>query len=189
MKKILLIFALCLCIFSSKAQDITGLDEVALLGNWSVHGYVENADMKWPIFNGYSIAAFHFVDYWTSTITIYHKIFKDYHTLNFNGYIVGGTATGKYTLHFTNGFKSDTWDDVLPQVNFIIKSFDGNVMRITSYDGKHGAYLVKDNAGAGSVNADASEAEISTYDIKGLPVENPTAPGIYIQSDGKKFAK
>ena len=52
MKKLFLIFVLCLCALQSKAQVITGLDEVALLGDWAATDYWgiwENLEYSWPV--------------------------------------------------------------------------------------------------------------------------------------------
>lgn len=52
MKKLLLIIALCICAFQSKAQVITGLDEVALMGEWNATDYWgvwENIGYRWPM--------------------------------------------------------------------------------------------------------------------------------------------
>lgn len=186
MKKTLLIFALCLCIFSSKAQDIIGLDEVALLGTWEVkeHGGLwENIGYRWP-------KKFEFNDGKKSYL--YTKGNRETHQVVFDcgGYWVSGTATGRYTLHLIRYKEYGMENPGISTLNFVIKNFDGKTLSIETYDGNGIAEFVKSNsAGTEAINADAPEAEVTTYDINGLPVENPTAPGIYIQSDGKKFAK
>lgn len=109
MKKILLIISLCLCLFSSKAQDIIGLDEVALLGDWSTWAYAENTDNVWPAMEGRRLVSINFSDEGKTTILVQRANFTTFATIAFYGYIIGGTSTGHYTLHFIQQAESETW--------------------------------------------------------------------------------
>lgn len=74
-------------------------------------------------------------------------------------------------------------------VNFVIKNFDGETLIIETYDGGGGATFSKDDSGIENVKADAPEASTTLYNLNGVSVKNPPAPGIYIQGDGKKVVK
>lgn len=189
MKKLLLFSLLVLFSLASKAQFITGLDEVALLGGWSTVAYAENADNIWPSMQNKRLVGIRFSDDGITNITVQDNNFGASHLISYYGYIICGTATGKYTLHFIQQADSETWDYVTPQLNFVISSFDGEKITLTSYDGKHGMILRKNDSGINDVIDNISESpEASTiYNINGTKIENPTAPGVYIRSNGDKF--
>ncbi|MCM1022295.1 MAG: hypothetical protein NC403_08835 [Muribaculaceae bacterium] len=188
MKKPILLLGIMLCAFSAKAQIIAGLDEVALMGNWSAYEYVDNSDNIWPSMQNNRLSAISFADDGITSITVQSNNFSDFRLINFYGYIISGTATGKYTLHFIQQADSETWDYETPQLNFVIKSFDGDKLALTSYDGKHGMVLQKVNSGVSEVSADTPEA-YGIYNSSGIKIENPTAPGLYIRGNGGKFIK
>ena len=189
MKKALLIITFCVCAILLKAQIVTGLDETALLGNWSTYAYADNCNNQWAVFDGKRLSGFHFVDTGISSITVQDPNFGTSHLIQYYGYIVGGTVTGKYTLHFMQQSESETWDTTLPQVNFVITAFDGENMTVKSYDGLHGMILKKASVGLNDVSADTPEADTAIYNLNGMAVKNPAVPGIYIQGDGKKIVK
>lgn len=185
MKKALLIIALCVCAFQSKAQIVTGLDEIALLGDWHATDYWgvwENLEFGWPV-------SMELNDGKQSYIQTKHNTSTAPTVLDFGGYWVGGTATGRYTLHFicSRGYAGTS--SVLSMVNFVVKNFDGQTLTIETYDGSGGATFSKGNSGIESVGADTTEADTTIYNLNGVVVKNPTAPGIYIQGDGKKIVK
>ena len=185
MKKLFLIFVLCLCALQSKAQVITGLDEVALLGDWHATDYWglwENLDYRWPM-------SIEFNDNKKTLIYTKRSNEQDFTILDFNGYWIGGTATGRYTLHFICSRGYPGTSSVMSVVNFVVKGFDGQTLTIETYDGSGGATFSKNNSGIADVSADAPEASTTFYNLNGIAVKNPTAPGIYIQGDGKKVVK
>lgn len=184
MKKAFIVIALCVCALQSKAQVITGLDEIALLGDWRATDYWgvwENLEYGWPV-------SMQLNDGKQSYIQTKRNN-GDNPVLDFGGYWVGGTATGRYTLHFicSRGYAGTS--SVLSMVNFVVKNFDGETLIIETYDGSGGATFSKDNSGIENVKADTPEASSALYNLKGMAVKNPTAPGIYIQGDGKKIVK
>lgn len=185
MRKALLIIALCVCALQSKAQVITGLDEIALLGDWKATDYwgvFENLSYSWPV-------ELRLKDCKKSLIYTKRSNEQDFSVLDFNGYWIGGTATGRYTLHLICRREYDSSYTGLSMVNFVIKNFDGQTLIIETYDGSGGATFSKDNSGIGEVNVDTPEASSTLYNINGMIVKNPTRPGVYIQGDGKKFVK
>lgn len=185
MKKLFLIFVLCLCAIQSKAQVITGLDEVALLGDWHATDYWglwENLDYRWPM-------SIEFNDNKKTLIYTMRSNEQDFTILDFNGYWIGGTATGRYTLHFICRREYDSSYTGLSMVNFVIKNFDGEKLIIETYDGSGGATFSKDDSGIENIKADAPEASSTLYNLNGISVKNPTTHGVYIQSDGKKIIK
>lgn len=185
MKKLLLIIALCICAFQSKAQVITGLDEVALMGEWNATDYWgvwENIGYRWPM-------TIQFNDGKESYIYTKRSNEQDFTILNFAGYWVGGTSTGRYTLHFICRREYDGIYTGLSLVNFVIKNFDGETLVLETYDGSGGATFSKDNSGIDNVKTDATEAASTLYNLNGIVVKNPISPGIYIQGDGKKVIK
>lgn len=189
MKKILIIIGLCVCALNSKAQYIANLDETTLIGNWSTYAYVDDCNNQWPVFEGMRLSAIHFADTGISSITVLEPNFRVSHLIYYYGYIVSGTSTGKYTLHFIQQTESETWNFTTPQVNFVITAFDGESITLKSYDGLHGMILKKSSASINDVSADTPEADTTIYNLNGMVVKNPTAPGIYIQGDGKKIVK
>ena len=185
MKKIFIVIALCVCALTSKAQVIAGLDEVALLGEWNVTEYSgvwENIGYRWPM-------VIKFNDNKKSLIYTKRSSEQDFSILDFNGYRIGGTATGRYTLHFICRREYDSSYTGLSMVNFVIKNFDGETLTIETYDGSGIATFSKENSGIDDVNADTPETSSTLYNINGMAVKNPTSPGIYIQGDGKKVVK
>lgn len=189
MRKLILLFIFAVCCTLSKAQFITGLDEVALLGTWAVQGYAEDADNVWSSMQNKRLSGIKFADDGITSITVQDDNASRSYVISFYGYIIGGTATGKYTLHFIQQAESETWDYVTPQLNFVITSFDSESITLTSYDGKHGVIMQKYNSGVENVSADRPETSSLLYDFNGLAVKNPTTHGIYIQGDGKKIIK
>lgn len=189
MKKIILFSLIVLFCTTSKAQFISGLDEVAILGQWSAIGYAENADNIWPSMQNKRMVGIKFSDDGITTITVQDSNFGSSNLIHFYGYIIGGTSTGKYTLHFIQQAPSETWGYSTPQLNFVIKSYDDEKMTLMSYDGKHGIILQKVNSGMDNITSDASDApKASTiYNINGVKIENPITPGVYIRGNGEKF--
>lgn len=184
MKKAFIITALCVCALQSKAQVITGLDEIALLGDWSVSGnmglisVLGNNRPKLITFNDGKNSIIQYRE---------NEVSPRYTT--FAGYWIGGTATGKYTLHLLSRFAYDSDNTGLSVVNFVITNFNGSEMTLQTYDGSCWLELTKNNSGVENVKADAPEASSALYNLNGIAVKNPTAPGIYIQGDGKKVVK
>lgn len=186
MKKIIIFITLFVCIVcQSKAQSVTGLDEVALLGNWesvSYGGIWENIGYSWPL-------SIEFNDNRNTYITVKSNRETEPRRLVFNGYWVGGTATGRYTLHFICRREYDSDYTGLSMVNYVIKKFDGETLVIETYDGSGIAEFTRDNSAIENVKADAPEASSTLYNLNGVVIKNPTTHGIYIQGDGKKVIK
>lgn len=188
MKKLLLVLAICLCAIQSKAQIVTGLDEIALMGKWAViecygvWGSKGYSKYNWP-------ASIEFNDGRESYFWVKRFGEANLSSLDFAGYWVSGTATNRYTLHFLRRRDYDNNYTGLAMINFVVKNFDGQTLTIETYDGNGTATYIKDSAGVNDITAEAPDAEVTTYNLNGLPVENPTAPGVYIQSDGKKVVK
>lgn len=185
MKKIFIIAVLALGLATAKAQTIIGLDEVALMGNWKAleyWGVWENLGYKWPI-------ELQLYDNRKSFIYAKSNSSADPIILDFNGYWIGGTATGRYTLHFICRREYDSDYTGLSMVNFIIKNFNGNTLTIETYDGSGGATFTNENSSISEVRADSSEASTIIYNINGIKMENPTTPGVYIRGNGEKFIK
>lgn len=190
MNKLFLVLTFLISASCAKAQFIAGLDEVALMGNWSTYAYAAGCDNQWSAFDGKRLSALHFEDNGISSITVQDSNFGGSHLIRYCGYIVSGTSTGKYTLHFIQQAESETWNYTTPQINFVITDFDGETMTLTSYDGKHGVVLKKNDSSAiDNTNANTPEADTTIYNLKGMVVKNPTAPGVYIQGNGKKIVK
>lgn len=167
---------------SAKAQTIAGLDEVALMGVWRATDYWgvwENLDYNWPI-------ELQLNDNRKSFIYTKSNSSADPKILDFNGYWIGGTATGSYTLHFICRREYDSNYTGLSMVNFVIKKFNGDTLIIETYDGNGGATFTNENSGISEIKANNPEAS-SIYTINGVKTENPTAPGLYIRSNGDKF--
>lgn len=184
MKKTILLLGVMLGALSAKAQIIAGLDEVALMGNWKATEYWgvwENLGYKWP-------TELQLNDGKNSLIYTKSNSSTDPILLEFNGYWIGGTATGHYTLHFICRREYDSTYTGLSMVNFVIKNFNGNSLTIETYDGSGGATFINDNSGVNEVSADTPEA-YSIYNSNGIKIENPTAPGLYIRGNGDKFIK
>lgn len=179
-----MIFALCACALGAKSQVIAGLDEVALLGDWHAveyGGVWSNIGYCWPL-------ELRFRDEANSYIIAKRNGEVDPRNMEFNGYWIGGTATGRYTLHFICRREYGTSNTGLSMVNFVITNFNGEEMTIETYDGSGIATFTKSDSGISEVSADMPEAT-QTYTISGMGVKNPITHGIYIQGDGKKIVK
>lgn len=184
MKKAFLIIALCLCAFQTKAQVVIGLDEIALLGDWAATDYWgvwENLEYSWPVSMQLNDGKQSYIQTKRSN--------GDTPLLDFGGYWIGGTATGRYTLHFICSRGYPGTSSVMSVVNFVVKGFDGQTLTIETYDGSGGATFSKNKSGIADVSADAPEASTTFYNLNGMSVKNPATHGIYIQGDGKKIVK
>lgn len=173
-----------MCALQSKAQIITRLDEIALLGDWSVNGnmgFIQSLGNNRPKVISFNDGQNSYIEYRENEVAPRYTTFA--------GYWVGGTSTGKYTLHLLSRFAYDSDNTGLSVVNFVITNFTGDKMTLQTYDGSCWLELVRDNSGIDSVSADTPEADTTIYNLNGAVVKNPTAPGIYIQGDGKKIVK
>lgn len=176
-----------MCALHAKTQDtVTGLDEVALLGTWEVQehgGLWEHIGYRWPKkfeFNDGGKSYF----YAKGNRETFQKVYVC------EGYWIGGTSTGRYTLHLIQYKEYGMEMPGISMLNFVVKSFDGEKLIIGTYDGQGIATFIKRNsAGVADVTAEPSESEIITYTLNGVPVKNPAAPGVYVRSDGKKIVK
>lgn len=184
MKRVLFVAMLCACALQLKAQVIAGLDEIALMGDWVVSG---NMGLI-PALGGNRPKVITFNDGKNSIIQ-YRENEVPINYTTFAGYWIGGTATGKYTLHLLSRFDYDSSYTGLSMVNFVITNFTGDKMTLQTYDGSCWLELTKDNSGIENVKADAPEASSTLYNLNGVSVKNPTTHGIYIQGDGKKIVK
>lgn len=184
MKRLILAAVMCVCFLQSKAQVIKGLDEIALMGEWSVSG---NMGLI-PALGGNRPKVLTFNDGKNSLIEYRENEVPAQYT-TFAGYWIGGTATGKYTLHLLSRFDYDSGHTGLSLVNFVITNFTGDEMTLQAYDGSCWLELVKNNSGIENIAADTPEASGVLYNLNGVAVKNPTTHGIYIQGDGKKVAK
>lgn len=185
MKKIIFALFLMLGSLPMGAQAITGLDEVALMGQWKASDYWgvwENLDYRWPVLIDFN-------DNKDSYIHTKRSAETEPTILRFNGYWLGGSDTGRYTLHLICRRDYDSNNTGLSMVNFVVKNFDGENLTIETYDGRGGATFAKGSAASNAVNVDASEASSTLYNLSGMAVKNPTTYGIYIQGDGKKIVK
>lgn len=184
MRKLILFFIFALFCIHPKAQVITGLDDVALMGDWSVVGNMGFI----PALGGYRPKVITLNDGNNSYIQYRENEVPLNYTM-FAGYWVGGTATGKYTLHLLSRFDYNSSYTGLSMVNFVITKFTGDEMILQTYDGECWLELVKYNSGVENVSADRPEASSTLYNLNGVSVKNPTTHGIYIQGDGKKVIK
>ena len=185
MKKAILITLMLCVVCQLKAQVIAGLDEVALLGTWKSANYSgvwENIGYSWPL-------NIEFNDNGNSFITVKSNRETEPRRLVFNGYWLGGTATGRCTLHFICQREYDSNDFGLSMVNYVVKSFDGETLIIETYDGNGIAEFTKDNSSIENVKADLPEASDMFYNLNGVSVKCPSAPGLYIKGDGTKVVK
>ncbi|MDO5395801.1 MAG: hypothetical protein Q4F07_07545 [Bacteroidales bacterium] len=156
------------------------------MGEWYASNYWgvwENLGYRFPrqiIFN----------DCKKSFIYTKRSIEQDFTILDFAGYWIGGTATGRYTLHFICRREYDSSYTGLSTVNFVIKSFDGSTLTIETYDGNGGATFSKNDSGVDAISADPLVKEKEkTYNLNGVEVSNSPAPGIYIRGREKVLIK
>lgn len=173
MKKLLMAFAFLALGMSAKAQYVSNLDEIELLGTWDV------TDVDGEIM-GISdiVTSMTFNDGKDSFVE-----FSQNHVERVPVYIVGGTATGRYTLHFLKTLGYDGYHG-LSSVNFEVYQFGNNTMTLRTYDKSVTIHLKKQTASSvSSVEADA-KASGKAYTLGGIET-TPTAKGIVIQ-DGKK---
>lgn len=161
---------------SAKAQYVSNLDEIELLGTWDatdVDGEISISGKPETItsitFNDGKNSFMYFDGNSTEIIPIY---------------IVGGTATGRYTLHLIRRKEYNSDYTGLSAINFEVYQFGNNTMTLRTYDKSVTIHLKKQTASSvSSVEADA-KASGKAYTLGGVET-TPTAKGIVIQ-DGKK---
>ena len=184
MKRILLTIAVCLAALGGNAQTIAGLDEVALMGDWYASDYWglwENLGYRFP-------KQITFNDGKPSYIYVRDNSSVEPQTFDFNGYWIGGTATGRYTLHFLCRRAYNSTNTGQSLVNFVVTHFDGSTLTIETYDGKGGATFTTDNSGIDAVAADAPTAP-DTYNLNGIKIAAPSVPGVYVRGGEKVLIK
>ena len=183
MRKYIVAIALLMLGMSAHAQSwITNLDEIEMLGKWVVTEiggdfpeFQNNYRWEYPtsiVFNN------------RNSTFVFFKDFNDNETAErYVGYWIGGSATGKYTLHLLSNKPYNDDSSGMSLVNFRIQHFDGGVMVLRTYDGGGRIQLEKENsAGIRSTRSDATDGK--AYHIDGTPAAE-SDKGIIIQ-DGKK---
>lgn len=183
MKKILLVLMLILSGVSAKGQTIENLDEITLLGKWNVtevYGELNN------LIEGYKPTYIIFNE--SENSYVYYEELNDppYITPEyfFNTFWIGGTHTGKYTLHILRQLDGRINVDF---VHFRIDNFTGTEMTLSTYDGSGTMYLVKDTStGINGVNVENTNKDGKMYSINGMEVTEHVKNGVTIK-DGKKY--
>lgn len=177
MKQLLISLAFLALGMSAKAQYVTNLDEIELLGTWNV------TDVNGEIM-GISdvVTSMTFNDGKDSFVE-----FSQNHVERVPVYIVGGTATGRYTLHFLKTLGYDGYHG-LSSINFEVYQFGNNTMTLRTYDKSVTIKLEKQSASSvSSVKADA-KASGKVYTLDGMNATD-TTKGIIIQNGKKKIRK
>lgn len=176
MKQLLIALAFLALGMSAKAQYVSNLDEIELLGTWKVTA--ANGDIM-----GISdiVTSFTFNDGKDSFIE-----FSQNHVERVPVYIVGGTATGRYTLHLIRKTDYDGYSGI-SSLNFEVYQFGNNTMTLRTYDKSVTIKMTKQSASSvSSVKADA-KASGKAYTLEGMPATDATK-GI-IQNGKKKIRK
>ena len=158
---------------SAKAQYVSNLDEIELLGTWKVTA--ANGDIM-----GVSdiVTSFTFNDGKDSFVE-----FSQNHVERVPVYIVGGTATGLYTLHLIRKTDYDGYSGI-SSVNFEIYQFGNNTMTLRTYDKSVTIKMTKQTPSSVSAITAENAKESKAYTINGMEA-NDTTKGIIIQN-GKK---
>lgn len=178
MKKILIAFAFLALGLSAKAQYVSNLDEIELLGTWDV------TDVNGEIM-GISdiVTSMTFNDGKDSFVE-----FSQNHVERVPVYIVGGTATGRYTLHLIRRYEYNSDYTSLSSLNFEVYQFGNNTMTLRTYDKSVTIKLEKQSTSSvSSVKADA-KASGKAYTLDGKNATD-TTKGIIIQNGKKKIRK
>lgn len=103
-------------------------------------------------------------------------------------YTVGGTATGRYTLHLIRRYEYNSDYTSLSSLNFEVYQFGNNTMTLRTYDKSVTIKLEKQSASSvSSVKADA-KASGKAYTLDGKNATE-TTKGIIIQNGKKKIRK
>lgn len=182
MKKLILASLLAAASSISYAEIISDLDEVAMLGTWNI---IES-EGSFSNLHGCTPLSITFNDGKKSYFKFNPEDREPYFYIGqIIGYWIGGSATGKYTLHFFNTMDYDGsggWS----LINFVISDFRAGQMTLQSYDGTASMTLVKEGASVNSLPSDDLEGTV-VYDINGIEVDSPTTPGVYVRSNGEKF--
>ena len=180
MKKLLFLFAFLALGMSAKAQYVANLDEIELLGKWDV------TDVDGEIMvSGHpeTVTSITFRDGKNSFMS-----FESNHPCLIPVYTVGGTATGRYTLHLISTSEYDTDYKGLSSLNFEVYQFVNNSMTLRTYDKSVTIKLEKRSASSvSSVKTDA-KASGKVYTIDGMNATD-TTKGIIIQNGKKKIRK
>ncbi len=176
MRKMLLAFAFLALGMSAKAQYVSNLDEIELLGTWDVTNV--NGEI---MVSGHpeTVASITFNDGKNSFVN-----FESNSSAIIPVYTVGGTATGRYTLHLIRRYEYDSDYTGLSSLNFEVYQFGNNTMTLRTYDKSITISLKKQTASSvSSVEANA-KASGKAYTMNGVET-SPSTKGIVIQ-DGKK---
>ena len=173
MKKLLMIIAFIALGMSAKAQYVSNLDEIELLGTWKVTA--ANGDIM-----GISdiVTSFTFNDGKDSFVE-----FAQNHVERVPVYIIGGTATGRYTLHLIRKTDYDGYMGI-SSVNFEIYQFGNNTMTLRTYDKSVTIKMTKQTPSNVSAITVETTKDNKAYTINGMEATD-TTKGIIIQN-GKK---
>ena len=178
MKKILFLFAFLALGMSAKAQYVSNLDEIELLGTWKVTA--ANGDIM-----GISdiVTSFTFNDGKDSFVE-----FSQNHVERVPIYIVGGTATGRYTLHLMRKVDYDGYLGI-SSVNFEVYQFGNNTMTLRTYVAGQTVWIQNEPyVVAGVVSREKDKASGKAYTLDGMTATD-TTKGIIIQNGKKKIRK
>lgn len=180
MKKILFLFAFLVLGVTAKAQYVSNLDEIELLGTWNVT--TTNGEI---MVSGHPerVASITFNDGQNSFMS-----FESNNSTIIPVYTVGGTATGRYTLHLIRRYEYNSDYTSLSSLNFEVYQFGSNTMTLRTYDKSVTIKLEKQSASSvSSVKADAKTTGKS-YTLDGMTATD-TTKGIIIQNGKKKIRK
>lgn len=177
MKKIFFLFAFLTIGMMAKAQYVANLDEIELLGTWNV------TEVNGEIM-GVSdvVTSMTFNDGKDSFVK-----FSQNHVERVPVYMIGGTATGRYTLHFLRTLDYDGYLG-LSSINFEVYQFGNNTMTLRTYDKSVTIKLEKQSASSVSLIKADAKASGKTYTLDGMNATD-TTKGIIIQNGKKRIRK
>lgn len=183
MKHFLLSLLSALVCLNINAQITSDLDEVEILGTWTVTARAGKFNAaQYPVYNNTRKLpiAFTFNDNKATLVNWQYAANSGWE--KYNGYWITHTSD-KYVLHLLSG---ETYDGYSGSslLNFVIYYYDGETMKLETIDEYGTLTLSKDVSGIESAKAEKAK-DGKVYGIDGVQVKNP-AHGIFIQ-DGKKF--
>lgn len=180
MKKILIAFAFLALGLSAKAQYVSNLDEIELLGTWDV------TDVNGEIMvSGVpeTVASITFNDGKNSFM-----YFESNNATDIPVYTVGGTTTGRYTLHLIRRYEYNSDYTGLSSLNFEVYQFGNNLMTLRTYDKSVTIKLKKQTTNGISAATAAQKQSGKAYTLDGMTATD-TTKGIIIQNGKKKIRK
>lgn len=189
MKKILYLL-LFLTVGTSANAQVKNIDEVELLGNWTVVSGDGIFTGRLPIYNGAykRPAAFTFNDN-AESIVKWEYTGPDYSNEYYSDYWLTHTSE-RYILHILSyqSYSGSTGRREMSALKFVVTRFENDEMTLQTLSGNGAMYLIKDtSSGISAIGLNVARNN-NAYTLNGTKAP-PTTKGVIIQNGKKQICK